>query len=139
MQAAESLLLNDKNVDFMGTRFIEWIVRRVKHTHKMSTLEFNYCCNLSRRRFRYYHWLTKVGIFIVNVFGKHFFHIPKFYKMMQPHFYASKSPKVQLKLFPKIVRWFSGGSFKNQVMFFAWSLTFSKCNIYLTLLWRRLL
>ena len=76
----------------------------IKHTYKISTEEFNYRCNLSKRGFWYHHWLAKVGFFTANVSSKQFFHITKFYKLIQLHFYVSKSPKVQVKLLPKTVR-----------------------------------
>ena len=125
MQVSESLSLNGDHIKsiipparrtwtlwehvFSNELFEEYI----KHTYKISTEEFNYRCNLSRRQFWYHHWLAKVGFFTANVSSKQFFHMPKFYKMIQLHFYVSKSPKVQLKLFPKTFRRFSHESFKN--------------------------
>ena len=52
-------------------------------------------------------------LLIANVSSKQYFHIPEFYKVIQSHFYVSKSPKVQSKLFPKTVRWFSYENLKN--------------------------
>ena len=92
MQVSESLSLNGDHI-----KSIIPPARRMWHTHKISTEEFNYRWNLSRRGFWYHHWLAKVGFFTANVSSKQFFHIPRFYKMIQLHFYVSKSRKVQLK------------------------------------------
>ena len=44
----------------------ELFEEHIKHTHKNSTEEFKYRCNLSRRGFWYHHLLAKVGFFTAN-------------------------------------------------------------------------